>query len=71
MSVLTFILFRLNTLQKNRQTLSQSKPWCKWCVEFSKRLLYHDIDVKEVVSSQPSIEWYKSANQRIGIRIVE
>ena len=29
MSVLTFLLFKLNTLhKKNRQTLSQPKPWC-------------------------------------------
>ena len=30
---------------------------------FIPRLLHHDSDVKEVVSSQPSIAWYKSANQ--------
>ena len=29
MSALTFLLFKLNTLQaKNRQILSQPKPWC-------------------------------------------
>ena len=29
MSALTFLLFKLNTLQtKNRQTLRQPKPWC-------------------------------------------
>ena len=30
MSVLTFLPFKLNTLQKkkNRQTLSQPRPWC-------------------------------------------
>ena len=29
MGALTFLLFKLNTLQKkNRQTLSQPKPWC-------------------------------------------
>ena len=29
MRALTFLLFKLNTLQtKNRQTLSQPKPWC-------------------------------------------
>ena len=32
--------------------------------------LHHDNDVKEVVSSQLSITWYKSANQKIGIRTV-
>ena len=36
--------------------------------EFTPRLLHHDNYVKEVVSSQPSITWYKSANQKIGIR---
>ena len=30
---------------------------------FIPRLLHHDSDVKEVVSSQPSIAWYKSATQ--------
>ena len=29
MSALTFLLFKLNTTaQRNRQTLSQPKPWC-------------------------------------------
>ena len=28
MSVLTFLSFKLNTLQKNRHTLSWPKPWC-------------------------------------------
>ena len=28
MSELTFLLFKLNTLQEICQTLSQSKPWC-------------------------------------------
>ena len=28
MSKLTFLLFKLNTLQANRQILSQPKPWC-------------------------------------------
>ena len=32
--------------------------------------LHHDYDVKVVVSSQLSITWYKSANQKIGIRTV-
>ena len=32
--------------------------------------LHHDNDVKVVVSSQLSITWYKSANQKIGIRTV-
>ena len=41
-----------------------------WCVEFTPWLLHHDNDVKVVVSSQPSITWYKSANQKIGIRSV-
>ena len=40
-SAVTFLLFKLNTLNKetprNRQTLSQSKPWCNssGCVEFT------------------------------------
>ena len=32
-------------------------------VKFTPQLLHHDNVVKEVVSSQPSIMWYKSANQ--------
>ena len=28
MSALTFLLFKLNTLQKNGQTFSQPKTWC-------------------------------------------
>ena len=30
----------------------------------------HDNDVKEVVSSQPNITWYKSSNEKIAIRTV-
>ena len=33
-------------------------------------ILHYDNDVKEVVSSQPSVTWYKSTNQKIGIRTV-
>ena len=65
--MLTFLLCRLNTLQqKSRQILSQSKPWCN--DDSGVLNLHHDNDVKEVVSSQPSITWYKSAFQKIGIR---
>ena len=28
MSALSFLLFKLNILQKNSQSLSQPKPWC-------------------------------------------
>ena len=68
MSALTFSLFKLNILQKkNHQTLSQLKPWCN---DSGVLNLHHDNDVKEVVSSQPSITWHKSANQKIGIPTV-
>ena len=50
--VLTFLLFKLNTLQKTRLSSSQPKPWCN-----DRRLLHHNNDIKEVVSSQPSITW--------------
>ena len=53
------------TANKNRQSLSQPKPWCN-----DSGVLHHDNDVKEVVSSQPSVTWYKSTNQKIGIRTV-
>ena len=38
--------------------------------EFTPPLLHHDNDTKEVVSSQPSITWYKSAIHKIGIPTV-
>ena len=56
MSELTFSLFKLNIPHKqtltNRQILSQPKPRCNddGVLNFN-----HDNDVKEVVSSQPSI----------------
>ena len=56
------------TANKNCQSLSQPKPWCN--IEFTPRLLHHDNDIKEVVSSQPSVTWYTSTNQNIGIRTV-
>ena len=50
--MLTFLLFKLNTLLKetltNRQTLSEPK---KWCSDRGVLNLYHDNDVKEVVLS--------------------
>ena len=56
------------TAIKNGQTLSQPKPWCN---ESGVLNLHHNNDVKEVVvSSQPSVTWYKSANQKIGIHTV-
>ena len=56
-SALTFLLF---WTKKSSNFESLSTP----------RLLHHDNDLKKVVSSQPSITWYKSANQKIGIRTV-
>ena len=54
MSALTFLLLKLNALQKetltNRQTLSEPKPRC---IDHGVLNLHHDNDVKEVVSSQP------------------
>ena len=38
--------------------------------EFTPRLLHYDNDVKEVVSSRPSVTLYKSTNKKIGIRTV-
>ena len=67
MSALTFLLFKLNTLQTKIVKLSQLKPWCN---DSGVLNLHHDNDVNEVVSSQPSTTWYKSANQQIGIRTV-
>ena len=42
----------------------------KLCNDSGVLNLHHDNNVKEVVSSQPSITWYKSANQKIGIPTV-
>ena len=51
--------------------MSQPKPLCNDSgVSFTPRILHHNNDVKEVDSSPPSITWYKSANQKIGIRTV-
>ena len=36
----------------------------------SAALKIFDNDVKEVVASKPSVTWYKSTNQKIGIRTV-
>ena len=54
MSALTFLLFKLNTLQTKIVKLWVSRSHCviwQWCVEFTPRLLHHDYDVKEVVAS--------------------
>ena len=69
MSALTFLLFKLNTLQKKtRQSFSQSKSWCNDSgVLSSHHGYYTTIMTLEVVSSQPSITWYKSTKQKIGI----
>ena len=65
MSALTLILFKFNTLHKerltNRQILSQPKPMCN---DSGVLNLHHHNKVKELVASQPSITWYKSANQK-------
>ena len=64
MSALTFLLFKYTAKKKARQTLSQLKPRCN---DRGVLNLHHDNDVKEVVSSQPSVTWCKSTNQKIGI----
>ena len=62
-----FIIQTEYTGKKNCQSLSQLKPWCD---DSGMLNLHHDNDVKEVVLSQPSITWYKSAKQKIGIPTV-
>ena len=47
MSVLTFVLFKLNTLRKKGQRLSRPKPWCNDSGVWN---LHHGNDIKEVVS---------------------
>ena len=62
-----FIIQNEFTENKNRQTLSQPKPWCN---DSGVLNLHHASNVKEVVSSQLSVTWYKSTNQKIRIRTV-
>ena len=45
--------------------MSQPKPWSN---DSGVLNLHHDNDVKVIVSSQPKVTWYKSTNQKIGIR---
>ena len=67
-----FLLFKLNTLQKKKI----AKLWVGRSHSVGWRVLnlhhsYHlnpDIDVKVVVSSQPSVTWDKLADQKIEIR---
>ena len=58
--------------EKTRQSLSQPKPWCNDSGVLNLHHGYYTTanEVKKVVLSQPSITWYKSANQRIGIPTV-
>ena len=65
-----FIIQIEYTANKNLQTLSEPRPWCNDSgAQFTPRLLHHNNDIK-VVSSQPSVTWYKSTNQKIGIATV-
>ena len=67
-SALTFFIIQIEyTAKKTCQSLSQPKPWCN---DSGVLNIHHDNDVKEVVSSQASITWYKSANQKIRIPTV-
>ena len=63
-----FIIQLEYNANKNLQTLSQPKPWCNDSGVLN--LPHQDNDVKEVVSSQPSVTWYKSTNQKFTIRTV-
>ena len=59
--------------KRNCQTLSQPKPWCSDSVVLNLHHGYYTTiktSRTEVVSSQPSVKWYKSTNQKIGIRTV-
>ena len=71
---INFLLFKLNTLQKDTwQSLSQPKPWLNdsgvlnlhhgyfTTIMTLRRLFRHN---------RPSMTWYKSANQKIGIPTV-
>ena len=71
MSMLTF--YYSNWMHcKQKLSNFESEAMVSWqcCIEFTPRLLHHDNDIKEVVSSQPTVMWYKSTNQKIRIRTV-
>ena len=50
---------------RGRSAMSQPKPWCN---DIGVLNLYHGY-CTTILSSQPSDRWYKSTNQKIGIRI--
>ena len=59
-----FIIQTEYTANKNRQTLSQPKPWCN---DSGVLNLHHGYYVTIMTSRRPSVTWYKSTNQKIGI----
>ena len=61
MSALTFLLFKLNTLHKENVKLWISRSHGVMTVV----CWIYTNDIKEVVSSQLSITWYKPANQNL------
>ena len=50
-----FIIQIEYTANKNRETLSQPKPWCNDSSVLNVHRGYYTTDVKEVVLSQPSV----------------
>ena len=72
-SALTFLLFKLITLQAKIVKLLVSRSHgvktVVYCI-YNTAIIHHDNGIKEVVSSQPSVTWYKSTNQKIGTRTV-
>ena len=62
MSSLTFLIFKLNTLQKQLV-----KVWVSRSHGVMTGYNTTIITPRRFFSSQPSITWYKSANQKIGI----
>ena len=55
LSALTFLLFILNTLQKNRQTLSQPKPWCNDSGVLNLHHGYYSTMIKEFLINTISV----------------
>ena len=67
-------LYKLNALQTKIVKLWVSRSW--WCIDRGVLNLHHSYytmvmtSLEKVVSSQPTVTWYKSTNQKIGIRTV-
>ena len=69
MCALTRLLFKLNTLQKKRQTLSRPNPWYN---DIGVLNLHHDNDVKVQISQSENRNSYSvcKLNNKINYKII-